>query len=106
MPSTGQTCICQTKADCVSNACAPAVDSSGSFVGPYVCVPDDGQKNDGCNGPLVTCTSPADCCVTDKAGNRFCSPPCTSDATCGKGHCDAFDFSASTCTGDTKACGL
>ncbi len=103
-PQIPQTCLCEKGSDCASGACAPAVDSSGNPTGPYVCVPDDGSPYQGCLG-VSSCTAPY-CCVTDKHGNLFCSKPCTSDSTCGSGHCDAFDFSASSCTGATKACGI
>lgn len=102
-PQIPQTCLCEKGNDCGSKACAPAVDSSGNPTGPYVCVPDDGSPYRGCIG-FASCTAPY-CCVTDKKGNQFCALPCTSDSTCGAGHCDAFDFSASSCTGSTKACG-
>lgn len=101
-PQVPQACLCQKGSDCTSQACAPAVDSSGKLTGPYVCVPDDGSPYRGCVGDS-SCTAPY-CCVTDKSGNQFCSMPCSGDSTCGSGHCDAF--SASSCSGGTKACGI
>lgn len=104
-PQVPQTCLCEKSSDCGSQVCAPASDLAGHpTAGPYVCVPDDGSPYQGCAG-VASCTLPY-CCVTDKHGNQFCALPCTSDATCGSGHCDAFDFSASSCTGSTKACGI
>jgi hypothetical protein len=103
-PQVAQTCLCATGADCNSGSCAPAVDPSGNPTGPYVCKPDDGSPYQGCVG-TASCTAPF-CCVTDKKGNQFCAMPCTSDSTCGSGHCNAVDFSASSCTGSTRACGM
>jgi len=102
-PQVPQTCLCDKESACGSNTCAPAVDSSGQPTGPYVCGPDDGSPYRGCVGP-ASCSAPY-CCVTDKMGNKFCAMPCSSDSSCGSGHCDPFDFSASGCSGDTKACG-
>lgn len=102
-PQVPQACLCERGSDCASQTCAPAVDSSGNPTGPYVCVPDDGSPYRGCKG-FASCSAPY-CCVTDKKGNQFCAMPCTSDSTCGSGHCDAFDFTASSCSGSTKACG-
>lgn len=102
-----QSCLCATGADCASGACAPAVDSSGNPTGPYVCKPDDGSPYQGCVN-TASCAAPY-CCVEDEKGNAFCAMPCTSDATCGSGHCDALDFSGSSgssCTGSTKACSI
>lgn len=104
MPDIGQQCLCTKTIDCTSNACAPAVDTSGNPTGPYVCVPNDGAPYTGCHG-LMTCGPPY-CCVTDSNGNQFCATQCTADSTCGAGHCDTFDFSASSCTGGSKACGI
>jgi hypothetical protein len=105
MPETAeQTCLCTAASDCASNACAPSVDAAGNPTNTYVCVPNDGAPYEGCSGGLITCGNPY-CCVTDTKGNHFCAIPCTGDSTCGSGHCDAFDFSASTCSGGTRACG-
>lgn len=103
-PQVPQACLCEKGSDCSSQACAPAVDPAGHLTGPYVCVPDDGSPYQGCVG-VASCTAPY-CCVKDKNGNQFCALPCTSDSACSAGHCDAFDFSGSACTGSTKACGL
>ena len=103
-PQVPQTCLCAKPTDCSSRACAPAVNAAGEPTGPLVCVPDDGSAYQGCVG-IASCSLPY-CCVTDKSGNQYCAMPCTSDSTCGPGHCESFDFSAAQgCGGDTKACG-
>ncbi len=99
-----EACLCQKGSECGTSVCAPSVDSSGNPTAPYVCKTDNGSPYYGCISP-ESC-SPPYCCVTDKNGNQFCAAPCTGDSTCGSGHCDSFDFSASTCTGVSKACGI
>lgn len=103
-PQVAQSCLCATGADCASGSCAPAVDSSGNPTGPYVCKPDDGSPYQGCVG-TASCTAPF-CCATDGKGNQFCAMPCTSDSTCGSGHCNAVHFTGTSCAGSAKACGV
>lgn len=102
--SNDEVCLCFKGTDCSSGACAPSVDASGNPTGPYVCAPITGDPYAGCNS-IFKCYAPY-CCVTDGSGNHFCATPCTSDSSCGAGHCDSFDFSASQCTGMTRACGI
>jgi hypothetical protein len=102
--SNDEVCLCSKGTDCASAACAPSVDASGNPTGPYVCVPITGDPYAGCSS-IFQCYAPY-CCVTDTNGNPFCATPCTSDSSCGAGHCDSFDFSASKCTGMTRACGI
>jgi hypothetical protein len=96
--------LCSYNSDCLSSGvCAPFTNGSGNPVGPMICKPNDGALYDGCNG-TTTCSGSA-CCVADAAGNRFCATPCIDATTCGAAHCNTYDFSHSTCTGVTMACG-
>jgi len=103
--TTTGSCRCKTSAECPSHTCAPATDQAGNPVGPYVCVPMDGQPYHGCNGMNVTCAANGTCCVTDTNGNNFCATACTSNAQCGSAHCDPFTFKLTTCKGPSTACG-
>jgi hypothetical protein len=72
-------------------------------VGPYICVPNDGNLGHGCNG-IQTCDgtgAASDICAVDSRGNHFCTTPCTGDATCGNASTACCNVSKL----DTSACG-
>jgi len=81
---------CNLSSDCTSDpnrtACAPGiamVNGTVAIIGPYICLPDDGNPGHGCNGALVTCIGSAYHCASDSRGNQFCTTYCTGDAACG-----------------------
>lgn len=94
---------CTTASDCTTGCCAPATDTSGNPIGPYVCKQNDAAPYDCCYGITEICGNNY-CCVADTNGNQFCSTPCTSSATCGNAQCNTYSFAHSSCT-DTSACG-
>ena len=98
-------CICSVASDCSTGCCAPATDTAGNPVGPYVCKPDDGNSYDCCYGTFTTCGS-NDCCIKDDVGNEFCASQCSQASDCLDSRCQDYDFSitTTTCSGPT-ACG-
>jgi hypothetical protein len=79
----------------------PGIDEQLVIIGPYFCANNDGSDFDGCSGKR--CIYPGQYCATDKAGNEFCSVPCTSDSACGNpggACCNA------TCQDGGLCCGL
>ena len=103
VPGASLPCMCRTRAECPSGACAPAVNDGGAPVGPYVCKADDGTAYGGCEAGAALCAT-GTCCVTDLDSNRFCARECTTLAECGGAHCNDYDFGQSPCAGPT-ACG-
>jgi len=100
--AANRVCRCTQASECATGCCAPALDQNGQLVGFSICHADDGRPFDCCNS--VACLASYNCCVTDAQGNNFCAPPCTSDADCLAGHCDAPGFAMSNCAGP-YACG-
>ena len=99
---------CNRSSDCTTDttrpACAPAiatVSGTVAIIGPYICLPDDGNAGHGCNTTFCSGTA-AYHCATDSRSNQFCTTYCTGDATCGN--------SGTACCNvarlGTPACGL
>ncbi len=98
---------CNRNSDCTTDpsrpACAPGiatVSGTVAIIGPYICLPDDGNPGHGCN--TTFCSGAAYHCATDSRGNQFCTTYCTGDAACGNpgtACCNVARFG-------TPACGL
>jgi hypothetical protein len=105
----GGSCVstCRSSGDCSSGCCAPATNSNGDPIGPYVCKPNDAKPYDCCTGLFNDCDS-THCCVTDPNNNEFCVTQCTQNSQCGAASCiGGFDFGdTTTCSSSTgQACG-
>jgi hypothetical protein len=96
----GYACRCNSASHCQSGCCAPATDPSGNPSGPYICRKTDGTNHDCCDG-TTACRDNHGCCATDANRSIICIVQCTSDSSCGAGHCDNYPEtpSGSTCTG-------
>jgi hypothetical protein len=98
----GQECRCTTGSECSSGCCAPAVDSSGNPIGPYICKANDGAPYDCCEGSTSCTGGTNNCCAIDSSGNYVCSAPCTNASNCGAAKCDTLTLAAfSSCSGTT-----
>ncbi|MHB8416487.1 MAG: hypothetical protein ACYDCL_00315 [Myxococcales bacterium] len=82
---TAQTqCACTQQTDCSSGCCAPALDSAGDPVGPFVCKADDGALYDCCNGPQGCAQG---CCAAYTANGAYVSNVCVTLCTPDGGEC-------------------
>lgn len=84
MPQTATSvCKCATTSDCAGvsgkSACVPYVVNDAVYAKAYICRPNDGANGNGCNGS-VTCGTD---CMTDSAGNSFCTKGCSASSQCG-----------------------
>lgn len=104
--SPAQQCLCNTVAECSTGACGFIPGPTPGYPLAFVCKPNDGEPNNGCNAG-ISCTVDH-CCVdilvNGTAAGGLCSKGCYSDADCGEGlKCNEAD--RGTCYGKPGTCG-